>query len=112
MTTHEDNGLIEGSEMIKVIASSQFMSLPESSQHIVLNSIKDEKKTKADGGLMGKILGNKKENAAMHIALIICFLLVLIGITTTICDYGNYWDTIIASITMALGYIFGKGIKE
>ena len=97
-------------KICNVAQSEEFVSLNPKIQEKVIDSLTRNDSTGQEGGFMGKFLGTKKENAAMNIALIICFLLVIIG---AISQFGekDYWEVIIPAITTALGYIFGKSEK-
>ena len=95
--------------IIELVESEGFNNLSDEMQKRVLNSIGNE--NESDGGIMGKFLGNKKENAALHIAFIICVLLTIVGIVCM--KAGNErWDVIIPAIMTAVGYMFGVGIKS
>lgn len=96
------------SDIIDLITNDGFSKLPNEVQIGVINSVRNPNKT--DGGYMGKVFGNTKDNAAMNIAFCICVLLVLVGIA---CEFigKDYWNMIIPSITAGMGYMFGKGEK-
>ena len=89
-----------------IIGAEGFDKLSEKNQQLVISGITGKKDE--GGGMMGKVFGAKKENAAMHIALAICVLLAVIGwISAT--DEKDYWNVIIPAITTGMGYMFGKG---
>lgn len=91
-----------------LISSENFAKLSESNQKAAIDSVTDNKGK--EGGWLGKFFGNKKENAAMHIAFIICVLLTAVGVFCTLTGT-DYWNVIIPAITTGMGYIFGKGDK-
>ncbi len=90
--------------IVSVISSEKFTSLSTDMQELVLNTI--ESGNKRDGGLMGKLFGNKRELASMNIAFLICILLFVSGI---IVGEQQYWDKVLPIVAAAIGYIFGKG---
>lgn len=97
-----------------LVGSENFLSLDSELQHKIIASVTEEKAKK--GGLIGKFLGTEPTNVSMHIALILCGLLVvLLGV-----DFAHAYateqvinmdlvGTIIPVVTLSLGYIFGKG---
>lgn len=104
-----DKGKISKDSIIDIISSEGFTGLSNDMQEKVLNSIDTGKGN--EGGLMGKFFGNKKENASMNIALIICLLLAIIGSISMWCDH-ECWDVIIPAIMTSVGYMFGVGVKS
>lgn len=103
--------------IINVISSDGFSCLPDELQKITINSIRENREK--DGGFMGKFFGIKKENAAMNIAVTICILLLLLcGIDVIHSIFSddemnmNLVNTIIPVISLALGFIFGKGSSK
>lgn len=103
------NDYVSKDSVAAVVGMENFSKLSEETQKAVIDKVAVN--TDRDGGYMGKFLGNKKDNAAMHIAFILCVLLFGIGI---ICNlFGkDYWNAIIPSITTVIGYMFGKGGRE
>ena len=68
---------------------------------------------------MGKLFGTKTENVSMHIAFTLCIILLLycgIDLVGSMIDgrkiNSELWNTIIPVVTLALGFIFGKGIDK
>lgn len=104
----ETNDRLKDSDLNAILNSSNFISLPETSQRQLISGLNESKDK--EGGKMGKLFGINKNNAAMNIAFTLCALLVVVGL---ICMYAgkDYWDVIIPSITTVMGYIFGKGDK-
>ncbi len=97
-----------------LVGSENFLSLDFELQNKIINSVTEEKVKK--GGLMGKLLGTELTNVSMHIALILCGLLViLLGVDfahayTTQKDINmDLVRTIIPVVTLSIGYMFGKG---
>lgn len=96
--------------------TGEFGNLSEENKKIVLDKLPDKKN--GDGGLLGKFFGNKKENSSMHIAFTICCILLLFCCVDIIhalwigkSAYTELVKNIIPVVTLALGYIFGKGEK-
>ncbi|HJB15535.1 MAG TPA: hypothetical protein IAA05_05765 [Candidatus Blautia excrementipullorum] len=105
-----DNGSING------ISKDSFDKLSPEQKDIVLSGNNASRDKDKDGGWLGRFLGVNPRNASMHIAFIICGILLLFcavdllfslylknGITSQV------WELIFPVITLSLGYIFGKG---
>ena len=109
MAENESKFEVKKEDIINLVSSEGFSNLSYKMQEKVINSIggKDE----IDGGVMGKFFGNKKENAAMHIAFAVCLLLAVVGV---ICMWSGHdiWDVVIPAIMAAVGYMFGVGSKN
>lgn len=97
-------------QLCSIAVTEEFNELKPEIQSRIIDKISSNSASREEGGIMGKFFGNKKENAAMHITLVICILLVIIGV---ICDTTgkDYWNVIIPALTTGMGYIFGKGDK-
>lgn len=104
-----NNNVIPSNSVAAIVGMENFSKLNVETQKVVIDKVSNN--TDKDGRFMGKLFGNKKENAAMHIAFILCLLLFGIGI---VCGMSgkDYWSAIIPSITTVIGYMFGKGGKE
>lgn len=89
--------------------TGEFGKLSEENKKIALDKLIDTKN--GDGGLLGRLFGNKKENQAMNIAFAICVLLVVVGLILTVLGQ-NFWNIIITGIMTTVGYIFGRGAKD
>ena len=96
---------IAGDSVSSMISSENFSKFSENNQKAALESLSNNKDK--EGGWMGKLFGNKKENAAMNIVVVLCVILVIVG---CICSATgkDYWKMIIPSITTGMGYMFGK----
>ena len=104
-------------QMINGVPRGCFDQLDKESQEIVLtgNNIRSEKEK--DSGKLGEFLGANPRNASIHCALIVCLCLLLfclIDIIRAVFKDGfsitkDMWEYIVPIITLALGYIFGKG---
>lgn len=96
-------------EIVDLVSSDGFKNASRDIQEQALNSITSRNQN--DGGMMGKLFGNKKENAMLNIAFATCILLAIVGIACMI--FGNEkWDVIIPAIMTAVGYMFGVGVKK
>lgn len=99
--------------LASLLESESFLKLDPAIQKQILNSIKmDSEKT---GGLLGKLLGNKHENLAVHAVLIICLALLLLIVLDNLHAYKmdaeinmELINIIIPVVTLALGYIIGN----
>lgn len=65
-----------------------------------------------EAGFLGRCFGSRA-NAPMNIAGSLIFLLTISGIVVLFCSSSippaDYWKIIVPIITLALGYVFGKG---
>lgn len=86
-----------------------FNGLSEMNQRQIIAGLAHREKN--NGGIMGKFFGNKKENAAMNIAFMVCILLIIIGIICMVTG-NEQWNLIITGIMTTVGYIFGRGSKD
>lgn len=100
-----------------VATPDTFMKLSEDCQYKIIDGI-NESKTK-EGGSMGKIFGTRPENVSMHIALILCLILLLYcgidllaSVVLNRAINSELWNTIMPVVTLALGFIFGKGVEK
>lgn len=84
-------------------------SMTKENQKVVINTVKEAYNHEKEGGTLGKVLGTNKTNASMHIAFILCILLLIVGL---VIRDNSIWDKIITLIAAALGYIFGITQKE
>lgn len=113
MADHSEKNTSTGSKIIDVVSNADFSNLKPNAQQAVLNSIKDE--SQREGGTMGKILGTKKENIGMHIALILnviiltfCGIDIICAIVQGRSAFTELVRNCIPIITLTLGYLFGK----
>lgn len=97
-----------------IVSNDKFGELSEEMQKQILATLKEN--NQMDGGWMGKFFGSKKEIASMNIAVTICMLLLFMCIIEVI--HSTYTgtkinmeliSTIIPVVSLALGFIFGKG---
>ena len=85
---------------------------PEQQSKVI--AVSDDNRQKA--GLMGKLIGSDKKNAAINSAMLLCILLIVLFILSVILkmftgvDYTTViLDFVMSFLTLAIGYIFGKG---
>ena len=85
---------------------------PEQQSKVI--ALSDDNRQKA--GLMGKLIGSDKKNAAINSAVLLCLLLLVVFILSVvlkICTGEDYatviLDFVMSFLTLAIGYIFGKG---
>lgn len=103
----------EGS-ITALVGSDNFVNLDSNLQGKIIDSMNEEKAQR--GGFMGTFLGTDPTNVSMHIALILCGLLVLLLAIDFIHAYCTGQEInmelvsqFIPVVTLSLGYIFGKG---
>lgn len=104
-------------EVLTSLANPEVLNqLSESNQKVLIEGI--EKSKDKDGGLMGKLFGNRKENAAMNIAFWLCIILLLfcfLDIMRMILTGGNAYSDLVKNvipiISLTIGYILGKADK-
>lgn len=101
---------------INGISESSFDKLNDDQKQIVLAGNNDVVNKEKDAGRMGKFLGANTKNASIHITLLICGVLLVLCIIDLFHSYkpeqeltSEVWNLIFPVITLALGYIFGKG---
>lgn len=112
-----ENALPDGT--INGISEQSFNKLSDEQKNIVLAGNNDAIIKDKDSGKMGQILGANTKNASIHIALIICGVLLLFCGIDLIHSFfpkqvlsSEMWNLIFPVVTLALGYIFGKGENE
>lgn len=75
----------------------------------------ESKKLDLEAGWVGKFFGSKT-NAPTNIAGIFITLLLISGVVVLFFSSNiqplEYWKTIIPLLTLAIGYLFGKGAKD
>ena len=82
----------------------------------VIDGKNDADKNKREAGKIGEFLGTNTKNASIHSALIICIIMLLfcgLDLINSFCTKKNIdsevWNLVFPVLTLALGYIFGKG---
>lgn len=100
-----------------LLESDSFSNLKPTIQKQIIDYM--EQSTNKTGGIMGKLLGNKPANLAIHAILLLCLLLLLLVLVDNLYAYqtGNainmeLINIIIPVITLAIGYIIGKSTNE
>ena len=101
---------------INGISESSFDKLNDDQKQIVLTGKNNVVNKEKDAGRMGKFFGANTKNASIHITLLICGILLVLCIIDLFHSYkpdqeltSEVWNLIFPVITLALGYIFGKG---
>lgn len=99
------------------IAPKIFEHLENEQKDKVLKSHNDIQQKEKDAGWLGKVFGANPSNASINTAAIICILAILVCVIDI--GVGAYWrcgainqdiwSKIIPVISLALGYIFGRG---
>lgn len=106
-------------DLINGIAEHSFNKLNDEQKNIVLASASLEKQKKQDSGIIGKLIGANTHNASINIALIICCILLVFCEIDLFHSFfpkqeitSEMWNLIFPVVTLALGYIFGKGKND
>lgn len=114
MSDHLDKAPLPDDVLTSLANPEVLNQLSESNQKTLIEGIANSKDK--DGGIMGKLFGNKKENAAMNIAFWLCMMLLLFcimdicgSIKSGVNTYTDLVKNIIPIISLTLGYILGKG---
>lgn len=104
MASKLNNNLSGSDNITSVISSEKFGEYDAELQKEILKKMDESQKR--DGGIMGKIFGNKKELTSMNIALTLCAFLLLAAVLV---KSEQLWNGVLPVVGAALGYIFGKG---
>ena len=96
---------LEREAIASLMTPKTFTALPEGSQKIVIDTIRENNNKEKDGGWLGKILGTNKTNASIHIVLIISIFILIVG---GFIGDKEIWDKIFTIIATSIGYIFGN----
>lgn len=101
------------------ISQESFTSLNDEQKNIVLNGNNLIHEKEKDSGSIGKLLGANPKNAAIHFAFIVCAIILVfcfIDLIQSFCPErkitSEVWDALVPIITLALGYVFGRGSDE
>lgn len=104
---------------INGISEKSFNKLNDEQKTIVLNGNNKSRIKDKEAGLLGKLLGSNTKNASIHIALILCVILLVICMVdmghsfyTNKSITSEIWNLVFPIITLSLGYIFGKGDEK
>ncbi len=97
-----------------LLESDSFHLLEPTIQKQIINVINEH--TDKTGGVIGRLLGNKPANLAIHVIFILCILLLFLILLDNLYAYRTgrtinmeLINIIIPVITLAIGYIIGKG---
>lgn len=99
-----------------LLESDSFIKLDPTIQKQIISAIKMD--SEKSGGLLGKLLGTKRDNLSIHTILIICLALILLIIVDNVHAYFTGSEismelikVIIPVVTLAIGYIIGNSTK-
>ena len=116
MATDKINVNTVDSDGINGVAGKYLDRLNEEQWNIVLEASNDAERQKREGGKIGQWLGTNTKNASIHIAMIVSMALLIICVIDLVHSFfpeqaisSKVWDLAFPVITLALGYIFGKG---
>ncbi len=103
-------------DSINGIPGKYIDKLNEEQLQTILDGNNDAEKDKRNAGKFGTWLGSNTKNASIHVALIICIIMLLFCAIDLIHSFfpeqtltSEIWQLIFPIVTLALGYIFGKG---
>ena len=93
-----------------------FNKLNDEQKNYLISGYNEVQSRAKDGGKLGEILGTNVKNSSIHIAFIICcVLLIFCGVDLVHSFFdentltSEIWNLVFPVVTLALGYIFGKG---
>ena len=78
MSNNLNNNLPENDSLTGLISNENFSHLNSELQNAIITSMNDNKRK--EGGWLGRFLGIKPVNVAMHIGFLICAILMLVVI--------------------------------
>ena len=103
-------------DLASLLESDSFLKLDPTIQKQIISAVKTG--NEKSGGLIGKLLGIKRDNLAIHAILIICLALLLLIVLDNLHAYFTgseinmeLVNIIIPVITLAIGYIIGNSAK-
>ena len=106
----------QNTNLASLLESDCFLKLDPAIQKQIISAVKTD--NEKSGGLLGKLLGTKRDNLAIHAILIICLSLLFLIIFDNLHAYFTGTDInmeliniIIPVITLAIGYIIGNSTK-
>lgn len=101
---------------ISGITEQCFNKLNDELKSSVISANNESTSRKENSGILGNFLGANPQNAAIHITLIICLILLIFcgaDLMHSFCPEqklnSEMWNLIFPVITLGLGYVFGKG---
>lgn len=113
------NENILDSEKVLGISEKSFNKLNDEQKGILLAAYNKAQSKGKDGGVFGNVFGVNTKNASIHIAFVICCILLFFcgaDLFHSFCQENvltsEIWNLIFPVVTLALGYIFGKGESE
>ena len=100
--------------MIALIRSDAFTRLPPAVQAQLIRSV--EQSGRQSGGVLGRLLGTRPGNLAIHAVLVLCAGLLLLVFLDHIHAYRTrttvnleLLNLVVPVITLSIGYIIGRG---
>lgn len=99
-----------------LVESDSFLNLEPKIQKQIIDAVNRDKEKQ--GGFIGKLLGNKPVNLAIHAVLILCLALLLVVVIDNLHAYRvgepinmELVNIVIPVITLTIGYIFGRSAR-
>lgn len=107
----------QNTTLASLLESDSFLKLDPAIQKQIISAIKTD--SEKSGGLLGKLLGNKPANLAIHAIFVLCLVLLFLIFFDNLHAYKTgseinmeLINIIIPVITLAIGYIIGNGAKS
>lgn len=107
----------QNTTLASLLESDSFLKLDPTIQKQIISTIKTD--NEKSGGLLGKLLGTRRDNLAIHAILIICLTLLVLIIFDNLHAYFTGSDInmeliniVIPVITLAIGYIIGNSARK
>lgn len=102
--------------LAELVSSEGFLRLDPDVQKRIIDTVSQSKDR--PGGFLGRLLGSRSANLAIQTVLILCLALLLVVIVDNLHAYRVGGDInmeliniVIPVISLAIGYIFGRGAK-
>ena len=99
--------------LTSLLDPDRFLRLDPATQKQIIGAVKAD--IEKSGGMLGKFLGTRRDNLAIHTILIICLALILLIVLDNLHAYVTGAEismelikVIIPVITLAIGYIIGS----
>lgn len=114
MDNRINNKLSKEDGLASIVSAKNFVALDKNIQKKIIDAVHEDKSK--ESGIMGKFLGTRATNVAMHIGFIICIFLLITWAIDLVHSYLireninlELTQLILPVVTLYLGYIFGKG---
>lgn len=116
MADNKINDKAIDSDSINGISKRHLDKLNSDQLKAVIDKKLDDDQKKNEAGKIGKWIGTNPQNASINSALILCIVVLLLCVIDLVHSFSikgsinmEMWNLVFPVITLALGYIFGKG---